>query len=122
MSYIRWLNNQLTITSLRTEVVTVTASKTFNLTDAGTFQHCTNTASIILTVPTDANTNFPIGSEISLHQESTGQITLNGASGCVIRRQGSTATTGHIVVGQYSLVVLKKVAANEWRAFGGLTW
>lgn len=122
MSYIRWLNNERTITSLRTEIVTVTTSKTFSLSDAGTFQQINSSSAVTITVPADVTTDFPIGTEISLHQESTGQITLNGASGCAIRRQGSTATTGHIVVGQYSLVVLKKVAVNEWRAFGGLSW
>jgi hypothetical protein len=97
-------------------------SKTFSLSDAGTFQNCINTAAITLSVPADATTNFPVGSEITINQDSTGQITLSAASGAAIRRQGSTNTTGHIVVGIYSLVVLKKVAANEWRAYGGLSW
>lgn len=122
MSYLRWLNNDRIITSLRTEVVSVSATKTFSLSDAGTFQNCTNSTAITLTVPADVTTNFPIGSEITINQDSTGQITLSAASGAFIRRQGSTNTTGHILVGQYSLVFLKKVAANEWRAYGGLSW
>lgn len=103
-------------------IVAVSAAKTFSLVDAGTFQNCTNVSAITLTVPSDTTVDFPIGSEISINQDSTGQITINAASGTTIRRQGSTNTTGHIVVGQYSLVVLKKVAANEWRAYGGLSW
>lgn len=122
MSYFRWISGQRVLTSLRTDVLNVISSKTFALSDAGTFQNCTNTAAITLTVPDDATINFPVGSEITINQDSTGQITLAAAGVAAIRRQGSTSTTGHIVVGQYSLVVLKKVAANEWRSYGGLSW
>jgi hypothetical protein len=111
-----------TLGFLFSEVITVTGNKTLAIADISTFQQIDSASAITITVPADATTNFPLGSEISLHQDNIGQITLNAASGAAIRREGSTATTGHLFVGRYSLVVIKKVAANEWRAFGGLTW
>lgn len=104
-------------------VVSISASKTFALTDAQTFQLCTNSTAITLTIPADATVNFPIGSEITIAQDNTGSVTIaQGTTAVNIRRMGSTNLTGHIMMGQYALCLLKKVAANEWRAYGGLSW
>jgi hypothetical protein len=96
-------------------ILSVSAARTFIRDDANTFVYCTGATAFALTVPADATTNFPVGTEIDITQDGTGAITINAASGCSIRRIGSTATTGHVLLGQYAIAMLKKVATNEWR-------
>ncbi len=101
-----------------TAVISVSADKTFTSIDANSYQYCTTTCN--LTVPSDTTYSFSLGTEIEIEQDSTGVVTLVAASGCSIRKLGSTATTGHQLLSQYAIAVLKKVAANEWRISGEL--
>lgn len=103
-------------------IVTVTNNKIFVLTDNKSFQLCTNTVAINLTVSADSTTNFEIGSYIDISQDSTGSVTIIADTGVEIKRQGSTAISNHVLVGQYAIAHLKKVAANSWRLYGGLAW
>lgn len=120
--------DQIPSTPTAEPVVQVTgATKTFGLTDAQTFQLISNGATAVtLTIPSDTTVAFPVGTEITIAQDGTGTVTINTATTPTplanLRRMGSTATTGHIMLGQYAITVIKKVAANEWRAYGGLSW
>lgn len=97
----------------------VTASRTLALSDSGFYLSCDSTSAITITVPNDSSVNFPIGSSVEIAQENTGSVTVSGATGVNIRRYNSANTTGHLLAGRYAATVLEKVAANEWRAFGG---
>jgi hypothetical protein len=111
----------LTQVTVLNPVVAVTENKTLNFLDGGTFQNCTNTTGITITV-NDAVNNLPIGFEVLINQDTVNSVTINATTPTVLRRQGSTATTGHVLAGQYSLVSIKKVANNEYRIYGAITW
>jgi len=102
----------------------VNESSSFNIvgSDGGKFLRCINTNTITITVLNDAAFDFPIGTEIEITQDSTGQVNINSGSGCAIRTEGTSQTSNFRLLGQYSVATLKKVAANEWRLYGGVTW
>lgn len=89
---------------------------TLALTDVAKVVSLTNAASITLTIPTNAVTAFPTGTQILLYQGGAGQVTIGGA-GVTIRSQGTKLK----MFGQYSVAGLLKVATDEWVAFGNLT-
>jgi hypothetical protein len=99
---------------------TVTANKTLADDDAFSLQYCTNASAIAITVPADATFNLPVWTTIEVQRDGAGTVTFTAAAGVVIRRLGSTATTGHQIVGQYTTCYLRKIAANEWRIFGAI--
>ena len=88
---------------------------TLALTDVAKVVSLTNASPITLTIPTNAVTAFPIGSQILLYQGGAGQVTIGGA-GVTIRSQGSKLK----IFGQYGVAGLLKVATDEWVAFGNL--
>jgi hypothetical protein len=103
-------------------ILTVSAARTLGLNDANTFLLCTGATAFTVTVPADATTNFEIGTEFDITQDGTGAITIAAATGVSIFRIGSTATTGHILMGQYAVAMLKKISANSWRIYGGVSY
>lgn len=72
----------------------------------------TNAASIVCTVPANADVQLPIGSVVNVIQGGAGTITLTGASGVTINGD-------NISRGQYHALSIVKIAANEWDAVGG---
>ena len=86
---------------------------TLALTDVAKVVSLTNAASITLTIPTNAVTAFPLGTQILLYQGGAGQVTVGGA-GVTIRSQGNKLK----IAGQYGVVGLLKVATDEWVLFG----
>lgn len=74
-----------------------------------------NTAT--LTIPTNLNTQFDIGTTFHVMQFNTGLVQISGQSGVTIYRKGGTnARTS----GQYSVVYLTKIDTNEWVLRGEL--
>lgn len=88
---------------------------TLVLTDVAKVVSLTNANPITLTVPTNATTAFPLGTQILLYQGGAGQVTIS--SSATIRSQGSKLK----INGQYGVAGLLKVATDEWVAFGNLT-
>ena len=70
-----------------------------------------------LTIPADATTNFPIGSQILISQYGAGQTTITPAVGVTLRSSGGKTKTSV----QYSMCTLIKRAANEWYLSGDIT-
>jgi hypothetical protein len=89
---------------------------TLALTDVAKVVSLTNGSAITLTIPTNATTAFPVGTQILLYQGGAGQVTIGGA-GVTIRSQGSKLK----INGQYGVAGLLKIATDEWVAFGNLT-
>ena len=89
---------------------------TLALTDAAKLVTLTNGSAITLSVNTDANVNFAVGTQIMLYQGGAGQVTVAATTPATtsIRAQGSKTKLN----GQYSVGVLMKLAANEWVFFG----
>jgi hypothetical protein len=87
------------------------------LTDGAKLLTLTNAAAITLTVPPNSSVAFPIGSQVLLYQGGAGQVTITPGSGVTIRSSGAKL----LLVGQYAVAGLVKVATDEWVAFGNLT-
>ena len=75
-----------------------------------------------INIPTDATTNFAIGTQITILQTGTGQITIQAASSgtTTVYSTGASAAAPKCRV-QYSAITLWKSAANTWYAFGDLS-
>jgi len=86
---------------------------TLALTDVAKVVSLTNAASITLTIPTNATTAFPTGTQILLYQGGAGQVTVGGA-GVTIRSNGTKLK----IAGQYAVAGLLKIATDEWVFFG----
>jgi len=72
-----------------------------------------------VTVPSDATTNFPVGTQITILQTTSGQVTLAGAT--TPNAVTVNATPGLKLRAQWSSCTLIKRAANLWVAMGDLT-
>ena len=86
---------------------------TLVLSDVAKVVSLTNGSAITLTIPTNAVTPFPLGTQILLYQGGAGQVTVGGA-GVTIRSQGSKLK----IAGQYAVAGLLKVGTDEWVLFG----
>lgn len=128
---IEWDNTQLYITSsnqfallnrnpIATATVLINAQTgtTFApaLTDAGRLITLSNAGAIAVTIAADATTDFPVGTQLLLMQLGAGQVTVSGAVGVTVISRSGTKTAG-----QYALISLIKVAANQWVVGGDAT-
>lgn len=93
-------------------VVTVTATKTLVLGDAGTYQYCTNAAAITVTIPTNATAAFAIGSAIEVKKGGAGALSIAIIAGVILLRDnGATLATPFTLTKNAEL---KKVAVDSW--------
>ena len=115
-------NNVVTFNyiSPQTRVFNVNSNKILSIDDIDSLQICTGNTNLTITIPTDANVNIPILSTIEIVQDGTGTVTLQSQTGVNMRRNGTTATTGHILLGQYTSCIIRKMATNEWRVYGAI--
>lgn len=91
--------------------------------DAGDILLASNGATAgTINIPTDATTNFAIGTQITILNVGTGLITVQAASSgtTTVRSTGATATAPKCRA-QYSAMTLWKQAANLWYAFGDIS-
>jgi hypothetical protein len=72
-----------------------------------------------ITVPSDATTNFPVGTQITILQTTAGQVTLAGATTPNVVTVN--ATPGLKLRAQWSSCTLIKRGVNVWVAMGDLT-
>lgn len=131
---IEWDNTQLYITSsnqfallnrnpIATATVLINAQTgtTFApaLTDAGRLITLSNAGAIAVTIAADTGsvtTDFPVGTQLLMMQLGAGQVTVSGAVGVTVISRIGTKTAG-----QYALISLIKVAANQWVVGGDAT-
>ncbi len=75
-----------------------------------------------INIPTDATTNFAIGTQITILNVGTGLITVQAASSgtTTVRSTGATAAAPKCRA-QYSAMTIWKQAANLWYAFGDVS-
>lgn len=91
-------------------------TKTFSLTDNGSYVITSSASAVTITVPPNSSVAFPVGSEIVVFQSGAGQVTFAAGSGVTIRSKDSNLK----LTGQYSSGTLKKVATDEWHLIGDL--
>ena len=126
---VEWDGTQMYVSNLTPERLPVATSKvlinaqtgttfTPGLTDAGKLVTASNAAAISITIPTDASVNFPIGTQLLVMQLGAGQVTVSAVTPgttTIISRNGTKTA------GQYALISLIKVAANQWVVGGDAT-
>lgn len=91
--------------------------------DAGDILLASNGATAgTINIPTDATTNFAIGTQITILNVGTGLITVQAATPgtTTVRSTGATATAPKCRA-QYSAMTIWKQAANLWYAFGDIS-
>jgi hypothetical protein len=87
---------------------------TIVLTDANnTMVELNNASAITLTVPTNATTAFPIGSQVNILQTGAGQVTVAGASTVTVN-----GTPGLKLRAQWSAATIVKRDTNTWVLIG----
>jgi hypothetical protein len=93
-----------------------TASYTLSLSDKNKMIEVNSSSATTITVPTNSTAEFPIGSQISILQTNTGQVTVAPVSGAVT----VNATPGLKLRAQWSSATLIKRAENVWVLVGDL--
>lgn len=83
--------------------------------DAGKIVEINNSSAITLTVPTNADVAYPVGTQITILQTGAGQITVTGPSGGTLN-----ATPGASLRAQWSSATLLKRATDTWVLIGDL--
>jgi hypothetical protein len=69
-----------------------------------------------VTVPSNASVGFPIGTQIMIVQQGTGQTTIAAAGGVTLRSAGGLLN----LASQYSSCTVVKRGTDEWYVFGDL--
>jgi len=93
---------------------TRTASYTLTLPDSNGIVEMNVVGTV--TIPADATTSFPVGSQVTITQMAAGQSNIAGAGGVTLR-----AYNGNLrLAGQYAVASVFKRAANDWYAAGNL--
>jgi hypothetical protein len=95
---------------------------TFVLADAeNKLVTASNAATQTYSIPTDATTNFPVGSQINIIQIGAGQVTIQAASSgtTTVTSTGATSAAPKLRA-QWSSATLVKKAANVWYVIGDL--
>lgn len=83
------------------------------LTDQGKLVTCTNAAAITVTLPSNATTAFPIGTQIDFAGMGAGKITFVAGSGAT-----AVGTPSLVTRAQYSAVTAVKTATDAWLIIG----
>jgi hypothetical protein len=126
---VEWFGDQLYLTTSAAERLPVATSKvlinaqagtayTIALTDAGYLITTSNASAVTVSIPTDATTNFPVGTQILVMQLGLGQVTASAVTPgtTTVNSKNGTKTSG-----QYAVISLIKVAANSWVVGGDAT-
>lgn len=107
----RWVNQP----SVALNVLSAT-SWSPGLSDAGAFMVLQNgIADATVAIPSNASVPFQIGTELTVHQDGTGLVTVMGESGVTVLKHASFSNR---LLGQYATATVKKTAADVWRLFG----
>ena len=117
----RWfkISSELNLTTKTDKLLTTnrqTASYTLVLGDADKLVEIDDASANNLTIPPNADVEFPIGTQILVSQYGAGQTTLVAGSDVTLR-----SDLGKLKISsQYSGATLIKIATNEWYVFGSL--
>jgi len=98
-------------------IVEATTAKTLALTDKDKFIKCTSSSAVTITVPPNSSVAFAVGDEVSIAAYGSGTVTISAGSGVTVNSKDSNLA----IDGQYSSVILKKMATDEWILVGALT-
>jgi hypothetical protein len=89
---------------------------TLALSDAGSIVRMSSATAQTLTIPSDSQVAFPVGTAIEVLRAGVGTVAIAATSPAVIR----TTAGGLTVTPQWGRVSLLKLSANEWHVDGSL--
>lgn len=95
---------------------------TFALTDNGKLVTASNASAQTYSIPTNATTAFPVGTQINIIQIGAGQVTIQAASSgtTTVSSTGATATAPKLRA-QYSAATLIKASTDLWYVTGDIS-
>ena len=95
---------------------------TFALTDNGKLVTASNASAQTYSIPTNATTAFPTGTQINIIQIGAGQVTIQAASSgtTTVSSTGATATAPKLRA-QYSSATLIKANTDLWYVIGDIS-
>jgi hypothetical protein len=91
-------------------------SATYAITDANTFQACSNGSTQTFTIPTNASVAFPVDTEIDVIQLGAGQVVFAAAGGVTL----NSAFSNKKIASQYTTATLRKTDTDTWVLYGNL--
>ncbi|MGI5892002.1 MAG: glycine-rich domain-containing protein [Bacillota bacterium] len=117
------------VAGIAVEVKEVNTNYTLTLDNAGDLLKCTNTNDITITVPTDTDVDFPIGTEIELIRYGAGDVAVDAPAGVTIINPNNITPpdintilkykgNDRILTTQFTSIVLKKIGVNDWFLIG----
>jgi hypothetical protein len=99
-----------------TEINQKTAAYTSVLSDRDKLVEISSGSAVTLTIPTNADVAYPVGTSFDILQTGTGQVTIAGAGGVTVN-----ATPGLKLRTQWSSATVFKRAENTWVVYGDLS-
>jgi hypothetical protein len=103
----------------RTPISQKTASYTLSsLSERDTLIEFDSTSAVTISIPTDAQVDYPIGTTLDILQTNTGQVTVAAGTPATTT---VNATPGLKLRTRWSSATLLKRAANTWVVYGDLT-
>lgn len=81
----------------------------------------TNASAKTVSIPTDATTNFAIGTAITVLNTGTADTTIQAVTAGTTTVTSAGATSAQPKVGQHKAAVCIKTAANTWRVVGAVS-
>ena len=81
----------------------------------------TNASAKTVSIPTDATTNFGIGTAITILNTGTADTTISATTPGTTTVTSAGATSASPKVGQHKAAVCIKTAANTWRVVGAVS-
>jgi hypothetical protein len=102
--------------SSETDLNTQASDYTLALADKGKAVEINSATAATVTVPAEADVDFPVGSYVEVDQMGAGQVTIEAGVGVTILSSGDLTS----LRGQYSTAVLRKRASDEWLLVGDL--
>lgn len=108
----------LTAADTPSTINTQTASYTAVIGDAGKWIDMNVASANTFTIPPNSSVAFPVGTEIHVRNMGAGLTTLTPGAGVTVRKPASQSL---VLKEQWSVASVKKIATDEWTAFGHLT-
>jgi hypothetical protein len=90
-------------------VAEATTARTLNINDANAFIAVTVAGAATITIPTNANVAFPVGTVVTIFAQGAGGVTIAGAGGVTV--------TGTLTAAQNICRKVIKTGTNTWIAF-----
>ena len=93
--------------------VTLSGNVTAALTDSGKHFYSTTAGNLAVTIPSNANVAFPIGSAATIVVQAAGNVIIDTQAGVGLYLAGNS-TNASRVVGTYGMATIMKVGVDTW--------